>query len=107
MDVKTPSSGMSRGFWRENLKWLKKDDEVKFVIASESDYAWARDIVKTTNFGCDEILFSPVLRAKETPGEYRGVEPRWLAERILEDRLPVRFQYQLHKILWGLDQRGV
>lgn len=107
MDVKTPSSGMSRGFWKENLKWLKEDDEVKFVIASPEDYEWAKDVVRTTRFPCSEVLFSPALRAKDTPGAYPGVEPRWLAERILEDRLPVRFQYQLHKLLWGLDQRGV
>jgi 7-carboxy-7-deazaguanine synthase len=107
MDVKTPSSGMACGFWKENLKWLKPSDEVKFVIASEADYGWAKSIVRDTDFPCEEILFSPVMKAKNTPGEYPGVEPRWLAERILEDRLPVRFQYQLHKLLWGMDKRGV
>lgn len=107
MDVKTPSSKMSRGFWRENLKWLKPSDEVKFVIASQDDYQFAREIVQTGSLPCREVLFSPVMKVKDAPGEYPGVEPRWLAEQILKDQLPVRFQYQLHKILWGLDQRGV
>lgn len=107
MDVKTPASKMSRGKWRENLPFLKADDEVKFVIASQADYAWARGILRETGFPTREILFSPVMRTAGSPGEYPGVEPAWLAERILEDRLPVRMQVQLHKVLWGNDRRGV
>jgi 7-carboxy-7-deazaguanine synthase len=107
MDVKTPSSKMNRGGWRKNLPFLKATDEVKFVIASETDYAWARGLVRETGFPTREILFSPVMRTAGSPGEYPGVDPTWLAERILEDRLPVRMQVQLHKILWGNDRRGV
>jgi 7-carboxy-7-deazaguanine synthase len=107
MDVKTPTSKMNRGNWRKNLPLLKASDEVKFVIASESDYAWARGLVLETSFPTREILFSPVMRTAGSPGEYPGVDPTWLAERILEDRLPVRMQVQLHKILWGNDRRGV
>jgi len=107
MDVKTPTSKMNRGNWRKNLPLLKPDDEVKFVIASENDYAWARGIVRETAFPTREILFSPVMRTSGSPGEFPGVDPTWLAERILEDRLPVRMQLQLHKILWGNDRRGV
>jgi 7-carboxy-7-deazaguanine synthase len=107
MDVKTPASKMNRGNWRKNLPFLKADDEVKFVIASENDYAWARGLVLEARFPTREILFSPVMRTAGSPGEFPGVDPTWLAERILEDRLPVRMQVQLHKILWGSDRRGV
>jgi 7-carboxy-7-deazaguanine synthase len=107
MDVKTPASQMNRGGWRKNLPHLKAQDEVKFVIASEADYAWARGLVLETKFPTEEILFSPVMRTAGSPGEFPGVDPMWLAERILEDRLPVRMQVQLHKILWGNDRRGV
>jgi 7-carboxy-7-deazaguanine synthase len=107
MDVKTPSSRMARGNWKKNVPLLRESDEVKFVIASESDYSWARDIVRSHRFPVREILFSPVMRTAGAPGEFPGVEPRWLAERILEDRLPVRMQLQLHKILWGADRTGV
>lgn len=102
LDIKTPASGMSRGGFRRNLPLLHAGDEVKFVIASPEDYTWARDVVQSGKIpAVAEILFSPVQPAQNTPGTYAGVEPCWLAERILEDRLPVRFQLQLHKQLWG------
>jgi len=107
MDIKTPSSGMARGGYERNLRHLKPGDEVKFVIASVEDYAWAREKVRNSGIPTGEILFSPALPAAGMPGRFPGVTPRWLAERILEDRLPVRFQLQLHKQLWGPDQRGV
>lgn len=108
MDIKTPDSGTSRGGWEKNLGLLKSTDEVKFVICSERDYAWAREVVfsgKLARVG--EILFSPVVPAAGSPGNVPGVNPTWMAERILEDRLPVRLQVQLHKILWGADRKGV
>lgn len=108
MDIKTPGSGMSRGGYRENLPWLKASDEVKFVITSRSDYEWARDLLaREPGLGKCEILFSPAVPAKGSPKETEGMSPRLLAEWILEDRLPVRFQVQLHKILWGRDTKGV
>jgi 7-carboxy-7-deazaguanine synthase len=107
MDVKTPSSGMNRGGWETNLRFLKASDEVKFVIASPADYLWAREIVRTGRIPTREILFSPAVKAVEQPGSFEGVEARWLAGRILEDQLPVRMQVQLHKIIWGADKRGV
>lgn len=107
MDIKTPGSGMNRGGWEKNLPLLKPTDEVKFVICSEDDYAWAREIVKSGKLPVEEILFSPVVPAVGSPGTAPGVNPRWMAERILEDRLPVRLQVQLHKILWGADRKGV
>jgi 7-carboxy-7-deazaguanine synthase len=108
MDIKTPSSGMSRGGFRANLKWLGPQDEIKFVIASQSDYFWARELIQNDELPRgNEILFSPVMATAGAPGSVEGVEPAWLAARILEDRLPVRMQIQLHKIIWGANQRGV
>jgi 7-carboxy-7-deazaguanine synthase len=107
LDIKTPSSGMSRGGYKNNLPLLSKNDEVKFVIASESDYHWAKEIVQAGGIPTSEILLSPAVPSKGMPGTFSGVNPRWLAEKILEDRLPVRMQLQLHKLLWGADQKGV
>jgi 7-carboxy-7-deazaguanine synthase len=107
MDIKTPSSGMSRGGYVKNLKWLKKNDEVKFVISSQEDYFWAKEIVKSEAIKTEEILFSPAVPALGAPGKFPGVTAKWLAEKILEDKLPVRLQLQLHKQLWGPDQKGV
>lgn len=107
MDVKTPSSGMCRGFWKENLRFLKIEDEVKFVLASEEDYFWARDLVLKSQFPVREILFSAAQPVNNPVGPYAGVSTRWLAEKILEDRLPVRMQLQLHKEIWGRDRKGV
>lgn len=109
MDIKTPSSGMSRGLYRKNLPLLKAGDEVKFVIASESDYEWAATIVRAGEIPAQvqEILFSPVMVTQNSPGKYPGVNPTWVAERILADKLPVRLQLQLHKLLWGADRAGV
>jgi 7-carboxy-7-deazaguanine synthase len=93
MDIKTPGSGeVGRNRW-ENLESLKPDDQLKFVIADRSDYEWSRDVVAerklTERF---PVLFSPV---------WGGELGRQLAEWMLEDRLNVRFQIQLHKVLWG------
>lgn len=107
MDIKTPSSGMSRGGFKKNLPFLKASDEIKFVIASQEDYAWAREHVRSGKLPTNEILFSPAVVAAGQPGAFAGIEARWLAEKILEDRLPVRMQIQLHKLLWGANQRGV
>jgi 7-carboxy-7-deazaguanine synthase len=107
MDIKTPSSGMARGGFEKNLKHLSADDEIKFVIASESDYAWAKGILRAHRLPTREVLMSPAVVAAGQPGKFAGVSPKWLAERILDDRLPVRMQLQLHKLLWGADRRGV
>lgn len=98
VDVKCPGSGEAEANRWENLDHLRQTDEVKLVIAGESDYRWARRVVEERRLAerCP-VLFSPV------SGE---VEPRELAEWILRDRLPVRFQLQLHKLLWG-DRPGV
>lgn len=107
MDIKTPSSGMCKEGFRENLRYLKPTDEVKFVIASKQDYLWAKSILEKEDFSTEQVLFSPATSAQNTPGEYEVIDPRWLAGRILEDRLPVRMQLQMHKIIWGSDVRGV
>lgn len=107
MDIKTPSSGMCRGKYVQNFPYLKKSDEVKFVIASKEDYSWAKEIILSGKIPTDEILLSPMVPALNSPGTCPGVAPQWLAEQILADRLPVRLQIQLHKILWGADRTGV
>ena len=115
MDIKTPSSGMSRGGWRENLKALNPmRDEIKFVIASQEDYAFARDIIRNelsdregNLLFSNEVLLSPVMKTKGAPGKFPGVDATWMAERLIEDQLPARMQVQLHKILWGADRTGV
>jgi len=93
MDLKTPASGEeSKNLWA-NLDELTPHDQVKFVICSRDDYEWARGQLRDRklNSFCD-VLFSPA---------WGDVDPKALAEWILEDRLPVRFQLQLHKLLWG------
>lgn len=107
MDIKTPSSKMNRDGFKKNLGFLKPTDEVKFVIASKEDYSWAKNILKENTIPTHEVLFSPALPAPGMPGTFEGISARWLAEKILEDRLPVRFQIQLHKVLWGSEARGV
>ena len=107
MDIKTPGSGMNRGGYVDNFKFLKPTDEVKFVITSTDDYSWASKIVKSGKIPSEEILFSPAMTALNSPGKYEGIEPRTLADLIVKDQLPVRFQWQLHKLLWGADTKGV
>ena len=99
MDLKCPGSGMEdRNRW-SNIALLKAQDEVKFVLRDRADYDWAVTTVARYNLNDRQrILFSPVF------GE---LEPQLLAEWILTDRLPVRFQLQLHKVIWDPAARGV
>jgi len=93
LDLKTPGSGeVKKNLWR-NLEHLKRSDEVKFVLCGREDYDWAKRVLDEHHVPekCP-VLFSPV---------YGQLEPRTLAEWVLADRLPVRFQLQLHKQLWG------
>ena len=99
MDLKCPDSGEeARNHWA-NIELLRSHHEVKFVIASRRDYEWSRDVVRehSLNERC-ECLFSPA---------WGDVDPKELVDWILEDRLPVRFQLQLHKAIWPPDERGV
>lgn len=98
LDLKCPGSGeVDRNLW-QNLDRLRHHDEIKFVIADRDDYEWAREVVRDRDLGRWTVLFSPVY------GKL-GLKP--LAEWILEDRLPVRLQTQLHKEIWGADATGV
>ncbi len=91
MDLKTPSSGMSDRMCYENLRYLGKNDCLKFVIAGEEDYQWAREKVFSLGlFYFTEVLFSPA---------WGEMPPQKLAHLILQDGLPVRLQIQLHKFL--------
>ena len=97
MDLKTPCSGEAARNRYENIEFLTPFDQVKLVIADRDDYDWAVAVVEKykLNERCT-VLFSPA---------FGSIEPRQLAEWIIEDHLPVRFQMQLHKILWG-DEPG-
>ena len=95
MDIKTPSSTEEHQNRYENLSILKNKDQLKFVIASRSDFDWCTKILENHEVE-SEVLFSPV---------YESLRPVELADWILEKKLNVRLQVQLHKILWG-DQKG-
>lgn len=97
LDIKTPDSGESDRNLLENLKHLSSKDQIKFVICGRKDYEWSRDFMKEHRLerAC-LVWFSP---------SYGQVNPRDLADWILQDQLPVRLQLQLHKSLWG-DERG-
>jgi 7-carboxy-7-deazaguanine synthase len=117
MDLKCPGSGeAARNRW-ENLPHLKSTDEVKFVITTREDYEWARArIVEHKLDSLCPLLFSwahplaPDQRDKSLKTMPPGQTPisrKELAERIIADALPVRFQVQLHKLIWAPEQRGV
>ena len=93
VDIKTPASGESAKNRWENLPLLTRHDEIKFVLCDEKDYLWAKQILMQHHLAekCT-VLFSP---AHDT------LDPVQLADWILRDRLPVRMQLQLHKILWN------
>lgn len=98
MDIKTPDSKESHRNDYNNLNYLDQKDQIKFVICSRDDFDWSVAMLKEHALAdkCT-VLFSP---SKEQ------LEPKLLAEWVLEQQLPVRFQIQLHKILWG-DEQGV
>ncbi len=100
LDRKTPGSGEEHRWLETNLGHLVAgQDELKFVLCSESDYVWAKAwCEERALFDKLDILFSPV---------WGRLDAAWLAERIVADHLPVRFQLQLHKLVWGPDRKGV
>jgi 7-carboxy-7-deazaguanine synthase len=100
MDLKCPGSGeCEKNDWT-NIERLSERDEVKFVIAGRADYEWSRDVVREHNLParCRQVLFSPV---------FGSVEARDIVEWILEDKLEVRFQLQMHKFIWDPAEKGV
>lgn len=99
LDVKCPGSGMTDRMYWPNLNQLTMKDEAKFVLAHRKDYDWSREIIAKYELTTRcSVLMSPV---------FGSLEPRQLAEWVLADRLPVRFQLQLHKWIWAPDMRGV
>lgn len=98
LDIKTPGSGMAEHVMPSNLPLLKPEDEVKFVITNRNDYEWAKIFVREHSLaGRCTILFSPA---------FGMLDPRHLSKWILEDRLEVRLNLQLHKYIYGPDMRG-
>ncbi|OGT27058.1 MAG: 7-carboxy-7-deazaguanine synthase QueE [Gammaproteobacteria bacterium RIFCSPLOWO2_02_FULL_42_14] len=97
LDIKTPGSNeMSKNIF-SNFNFLSKQDQIKFVICDRADYDWSKKIIAEYQLQhCCEILFSP---------SADQLDKKILAEWILQDQLPVRFQIQLHKYIWG-DVRG-
>jgi len=99
LDIKCPSSNMSdKNLWT-NINFLKKEDQVKFVIGDREDYEWTKKILKKYNLNTKcEILFSPV---------FNKIEPKIIVDWIMEDNLDVRFQLQIHKFIWEENKKGV
>ncbi|MCU0785013.1 MAG: radical SAM protein [Verrucomicrobia bacterium] len=117
MDLKCPSSGeVARNRW-ENLAHLKATDEIKFVIGTVEDYEWAKQQIATHKLDalCPLLMswMQPLApeqqdkSLKKVPAGQTPISRRDLAERIIADALPVRFQAQLHKIIWPPEQRRV
>ena len=117
MDLKCPSSGeVARNRW-ENIPLLKATDEVKFVIGTVEDYKWSKEqLAKHNLVAICPLLFSwvaPLAPAqqdkslKKVPAGQTPLTRKELAERIIADALPVRFQVQMHKVIWAPEQRGV
>jgi 7-carboxy-7-deazaguanine synthase len=99
MDLKCPSSGMVKKNLYDNIVFLKPEDEVKFVIGTREDYNWTKDLLRQHNLTqiCP-VLFSVV---------FGNLEPVTLVNWILEDKLDVRFQLQMHKFIWDPATKGV
>jgi len=98
MDLKCPSSGESKkNDWR-NIDKLEKDDQVKFVIGTREDYEWAKGIIEKCGLTDRAVVLMSVV--------YEKLKPEVLIKWILEDNLRVRFQPQLHKLIWGPNIRA-
>src|SRR5581483_9922792 len=117
MDLKCPSSGEVEKNRFENVPFLKSTDEIKFVIGALEDYEWAKEQIAKFNLAkiCP-LLFSWVhplapeqqhKSLKKVPANQKPISRKELAEKIIADALPVRFQIQQHKIIWPPEQRGV
>jgi 7-carboxy-7-deazaguanine synthase len=117
MDLKCPGSGEVESNRWENLQHLKATDEIKFVIGTVEDYAWAKQQITTNKLNalCPLLVswvhpLTPEQQdkaLKKVPAGQTPISRRELVERVIADALPVRFQAQLHKIIWPLEQRGV
>ena len=105
MDLKCPGSGESaRNLW-SNLEHLDERDEIKFVVKDRVDYEWTRDTIRER--GLDARVTAGSLRALLISPVWGDIDLEALAGWILEDGLPVRFQVQMHKLIWGAETTGV
>lgn len=98
VDIKTPGSGSAESFLKENLNFISAEDEIKFVICNRDDYVWSKEFIRDHNLYNYKILFSAVAEQ---------LKPKDLARWIIEDKLPVRLQLQLHKYIWNKNKKGV
>jgi 7-carboxy-7-deazaguanine synthase len=98
MDYKTPKSGMSERMRPKNFEFLKKTDQIKFVLMDESDYDWSKEVILQNKLleKYDNILMSPA---------YGELAPKELVSWVLRDNLQVRVQLQIHKYIWAPDER--
>lgn len=99
MDLKCPSSKMTKKNHYDNISYLKDFDEVKFVIGTREDYEWSKQMIE--QYQLDKkciVLFSPV---------FGSIEPVNIVDWLLEDKLNVRFQLQMHKFIWDPATKGV
>lgn len=117
MDIKCPGSGESeRNRW-ENISLLRATDEVKFVISTREDYEWTKSCMAEHRLSdlCPVLLSwaHPVAQSnvksvlKAIPSAHSPISQRELADQIISDALPVRFQVQMHKVIWPSEARGV
>ncbi|MSR18408.1 MAG: radical SAM protein [Phycisphaerales bacterium] len=111
MDLKCPSSGETEKNLWSNIPQLNSLDEVKFVIGDRADYDWAKSMIEQHSLisRCKAVLMGPVFRqaAGLDIAGHEGLNPRVLAEWVLADRLAVRMQVQMHKVIWDPQTRGV
>ena len=117
MDLKCPSSGEVEQNLMQNIQHLKPTDEIKFVIGTHEDYQWAKEQIKAHRLdsACPLLVswVHPLQPAQQDPSLKKvpqGLHPisrQDLAEKIIADSLPVRFQVQLHKVIWPAERRGV
>jgi len=112
VDVKCPHSGAAGTFRMENLEALAPHDEVKFVLSDRADYEFARDFVREHGLPLKvaSVIFSPAFRKEATGARDAShclLDPRELAEWVLQDELPVRLGLQLHKFVWDPAEKGV
>lgn len=105
MDLKCPGSGESRRNLWSNLDHLGSGDEVKFVVRDRADYEWTRNVIAERGLG--DRIKAGALRALLVSPVWGEVDLEELAGWILEDKLPVRFQMQVHKLIWGPTRKGV
>jgi 7-carboxy-7-deazaguanine synthase len=112
VDVKCPNSGEPDTFHVENLDWLNREDEVKFVLSDRGDYEFARDFISAHHLGqrINAVLFSPAFSKQATGARDASgclLDPRELAEWMLADGVPARLSLQIHKFVWDPAMKGV